>query len=132
MAVACRSVLIVEDDEDIREALQVTLESVGYKVASARNGKEGLELLTSNPMPGLILLDLMMPVMNGWSFAEALEHNTMLSAIPVVVVTAYAEEAGSLKHARSFIKKPVDVALLLNVVRQYCNGCNGQHARRPS
>jgi CheY-like chemotaxis protein len=112
-------VLIVEDDDSIRETLRIVLETHGYSVSTAANGKEGIDLLLKTPLPCLILLDLMMPVMDGWSFVEALEQETALAAIPVVVVTAFSEAKRSIK-AKEIIKKPVDIDLLLSVVKRYC------------
>jgi CheY-like chemotaxis protein len=114
-----KTVLIVEDDEGIREALKLTLEFDGYHVETAENGKEGLERLSTIKTPCLILLDLMMPVMDGWAFAEAMRKDMMLAAIPIVVVTAFADKAEAVGAAR-IIKKPVDTPLLLRFVREYC------------
>ena len=117
----CQSILIVEDDEGIRNALRLALELEGYQVFTASNGKEGLELLPKMPVPCLILLDLMMPVMNGWEFALALEEKDMiLATIPVVVVTAFADQAKTIK-AKGVIKKPVDLEVLFQMVKRWCN-----------
>lgn len=116
----CRSILIVEDDEDILEMLKMTLELRGYQVFTATNGQAGLDLLPHMPKPCLILLDLMMPVMDGWSFAEALGHDMILTSIPVVLVTAFSEKAVTLKRARAIIKKPVDLELLFHTVSKFC------------
>ncbi len=116
---SCRSVLIVEDDDGIRDALRFSLELEDYQVFVASNGKEGLELLPKIPAPCLILLDLMMPVMSGWEFAAALEKDMVLATIPVVLVTAYADEAKTVK-AKGIIKKPVDLDVLLASVKRWC------------
>lgn len=116
----CKSVLIIEDDEDILEVLKISLEFKGYNVSTATNGRIGLEILPHLEKPCLILLDLMMPVMDGWAFVEALEHDVVLASIPVVVVTAFAEKATSVKLARKIIKKPIDTETLLRTVEQYC------------
>jgi CheY-like chemotaxis protein len=118
---ACKDVLVVEDDKDIRETLQQVLELEGYRVTTATNGKEGLESLKGIDRPCVILLDLMMPVMNGWEFLEAHRTDTTLATIPVVVVSAAGDKAKSAPAA-GFIKKPVDLESLLNVVRRYCAG----------
>jgi CheY-like chemotaxis protein len=73
--------------------------------------------------PCLILLDLMMPVMNGWEFAQALEAEDTLAAIPIILVTALADEARKKTlgtHKREVVKKPVDIDLLLRLVERYC------------
>lgn len=115
----CKNVLIVEDDEGIRETLRLALELEGYSVFSAANGQEGLDILPKIERPCLILLDLMMPVMDGWRFVEILDEDTILAAIPVVVVTAFAERAKSI-HARGILKKPIDLDVLLATVKRYC------------
>lgn len=116
----CRSILIVEDDNDIRESLAQVLELEGYNVSTAANGKEALELLTTIKRPCLILLDLMMPVMSGWEFLNAQRDDMMLATIPVVVVSAAGEKAKSTP-ASGFIKKPIDLPVLLSMIEQYCS-----------
>lgn len=116
----CKQILIVEDDEGIREALRLTLELEGYEVITAANGELGLEALSTLQKPCLILLDLMMPVMDGWAFAEALGKNMALAAIPFVIVSAFSGKEKGVAGARGFIKKPVDADVLLKLVGQYC------------
>ena len=115
--------MIIEDDMAIREALRDVLEMEGYKIYSAANGKEGLAYLPMMTGPCLILLDLMMPVMNGWEVAAALRDDTILATIPVVVVTAYPAKAKEVQ-ARSIIRKPIDLEVLLNIVSKYCDQRN--------
>jgi CheY-like chemotaxis protein len=116
---ACNTVLIVEDDEAIRETMQLALEMRGYEVITAGNGKEGIDALAARPRPCLILLDLMMPVMDGWGFVTAIERDPRLGCIPVVVVTAFTNQAGKI-NARSVIAKPVPLEVLYETVRTYC------------
>jgi len=118
--VNCGSVLVIEDDQGIRETLRLALEVEGYLVYTATNGKEALELLSNVPSPCLILLDLMMPVMDGWAFSEALDRDNVLATIPVVVVTAFEEKATALKKKYEVVKKPVDIDRPMNTVAQYC------------
>ena len=114
------SILIIEDDEGIRTSLRLALEFEGYTVFTAANGKEGLDVLPTMPRPCLILLDLMMPVMNGWEFIKALEEGDVtLATIPVVIVTAFAEQAQALK-SKGVIKKPVDLDVLFQAVKKWC------------
>lgn len=113
-------ILIVEDDEAIREALKLALEFDDYHVTEASNGQEGLDLLKRDYRPSLIFLDLMMPVMDGWEFAKALEADAELSQIPIIVCTAIANKAQNIK-SKLVIKKPVDLELVLNVARQFCS-----------
>jgi CheY-like chemotaxis protein len=109
--------MIVEDDEGIRDTLQFALELENYTVVTAANGRLGLELLSAIPPPSLILLDLMMPVMNGWEFADALKRDSQLTRIPVVIVTAYGDQAKAI-DASGVITKPVELEALFHVVRQ--------------
>lgn len=117
----CASILVVEDEKAIQEVLKAALEMEGYKVFTADNGKEGIELLPNMPTPCLILLDLMMPVMNGWEFAEALSKDMTLATIPVVIVTAFGERA-KMVPSKGILKKPIDLDALLFTVKQWCSG----------
>lgn len=96
------------------------LETEGYRVSEAENGKIGLDVLKTIQRPCLILLDLMMPVMDGWKFAEAIEHDVEFGQIPIVVVTAFADKADTLK-VRSVLKKPIDIEVLLKTVNKFCH-----------
>lgn len=115
----CNSILIVEDDEAIRECLKETLELEGYRIFAASNGRDALEMLHRIELPCLVLLDLMMPVMNGWEFLEAKRADVALAALPVVVVSAVADKAMDT-HVAGIVKKPIELDLLFKVVRQYC------------
>lgn len=115
-----RTILIVEDDADIRETLQHLLEASGYRVAPASNGKVALDQIDTMGRPCLILLDLMMPVMDGWAFLSALEQNEALAEVPIVIVSAYTDKVASLERAQQILKKPVDIHALMEVVRQHC------------
>jgi len=95
-------ILVVDDDEDLRESFAGVLEDAGYEAASAGNGREALDFLRSSPPPCLVLLDLMMPVMDGLSFITEKEADSELANIPVVVITA---AAGS--RLRSIAPRPV-------------------------
>jgi CheY-like chemotaxis protein len=117
------NILVVEDEPDIRSSLRQALEWEGYAVVEAENGREGVEKLSTMPTPCLILLDLMMPVMNGWEFAQALKGDMALATIPVVVVTAFAERGLDRLGARGVVKKPVDLDRLLAVVKEHCGSC---------
>src|SRR5438067_798583 len=115
----CKEILIVEDDPDIRESLQVVLETEGYHARTAANGKEGVDALESIDAPCLILLDLMMPVMNGWEFLAVQRQSTRFSKVPVVVVSAIADRTRPLGPVE-FMQKPVDLDQLLQIVKQHC------------
>jgi CheY-like chemotaxis protein len=116
-------VMVVDDDEDIRESLTLMLTLKGYAVVSAADGQEALRLLREAAHePCVILLDLMMPGMNGFQFREALTADPILRAVPVVAITG----AGPAYHRRSaeleieLLPKPFDFGVLLDVVRRFC------------
>src|SRR4051812_47306577 len=110
-----RPVLVVDDDPDIRETLRYVLEDAGYPVYCAENGREALDLLAAvDRPPGLILLDLMMPVMSGDEMLKALRAVYALAAIPVTIVTASGAPMPPL--ASGLLKKPVDLDVLLRIV----------------
>jgi len=118
-------VLVVEDDLEIRESLMEILEENGYEPVGAANGHEGLDKLrTSHEQPCLILLDLMMPVMDGRMFRQEQLRRPELADIPVVVLSAYRNVAEETKdmHVASFLKKPMKLDDVLGVVRQHCPG----------
>ncbi len=115
----CNSILIVEDDREIRETLKELLELEGYRTVGAGNGKEALERLPSMPTPCLILLDLMMTLMDGWEFLSEKTGDIRIAPIPVVVVSAL-QKTESPKGAVGYIRKPIDFDVLLKVVNQYC------------
>ena len=114
----CRSVLIVEDDHDIRVTLQEFLEVEGYLVFSAANGRQGLELLGRIQPPGVVLLDFMMPLMNGQEFLRAKGEDPALARIPVVMISASKEAAAM--PADAFLPKPISLEILLQVVTRFC------------
>jgi adenylate cyclase len=117
-----RHVMIVEDDEEVRNVLAEILREEGFVVDAAGNGQEALEKLrTASKKPQLILLDLMMPVMDGWQFRAAQREDPQLSAIPVVVLTAvpHALNAAASLDAAEILLKPVDLPLLLDTVERY-------------
>jgi CheY-like chemotaxis protein len=117
-------ILVVDDDRDIRDSLIETLEDHGYRAAGAANGVEALSVLRTSPDPPcLILLDLMMPVMDGQGFREEQLKNPVWADIPVIVISAYADvdvQARSL--AAEFMRKPLAIRLLIDVVRRHCAG----------
>jgi len=114
-----KNILLIEDEVDIRTILKDALELEGYRVYTASNGKEGMEILPQMPAPGLILLDLMMPVMNGWEFADAFETYGAYADIPIVTLSAFSDPEKRIR-ANGAIKKPVDLDLLFALVRKHC------------
>jgi CheY-like chemotaxis protein len=118
-----RSILIVEDDLDLREALSEVLRDEGYTVAMAADGREALDHLRRQSHPALILLDLTMPVMNGWQFRAEQRQDPDLSGIPVVVLSAgerLAEQVASLGIA-DYVRKPIELSHLLRLIERYCS-----------
>ena len=87
------TVLVVDDEALIAMALEAALEDAGYDVATAANGRQGLERLAEAPRPEIVLLDMMMPVMNGPAMLAAMAADPDLAGIPVVVLSSLPEEA---------------------------------------
>jgi CheY-like chemotaxis protein len=118
-----KRVLIVEDNEVTRDVMALILESDGFEVSTAANGRSALERLRGGERPCVILLDLMMPVMDGWQFREEQRRDRALADIPVVVCTAAGE--GTPKAAlgaAELLNKPVEANDLLAAVRRHCAG----------
>lgn len=113
-------ILIIEDDPDIRTITKMYLRMEGHAAMTAENGQEALDLLEKGERPCFILLDLMMPVMDGWSFAEIISKDESLNRIPIVVATAFAEDANTVANAQVILKKPVGIGQLKNLVKKYC------------
>ena len=117
-----KSILIVEDDDDVREAIAAFLEGEGYPVVEARHGEEALRCLRSSTKFCLILLDLFMPVMNGWSFRAEQLQDAKLAGIPVIVVSADAgapQKAVDLGAVDAMVK-PIHLEQLRASVETYC------------
>ncbi len=121
-----KSILIIDDDEDIRETIAQALELEGYTVHSAIHGQDGLKVLESltGNYPGLIILDLMMPVMDGSQFLEFVHANKKdtFAKIPIVLASAKGNH-GEHQHAKlasEVLKKPLDLDELYAVVKKYC------------
>jgi len=115
-----KRVLIIEDDPSLREVIAELLVDMGYEVGQARNGLEGLDE-ASHHRPDLILLDLMMPAMNGWQFRAAQKEDPSLADIPVIVMSAFepADADEELEDVAARFPKPFDVMALLEGVRRH-------------
>lgn len=113
-----KNILVVDDDEGIREILQMAFATEGYNVTTAANGLEAIEILTQSPQFGLILLDLMMPKMNGWEFVEAFQKNNY-PQIPIILMTAYSDRVKNIDLVKEVIPKPMDFGALLRIVDTY-------------
>ena len=122
------TILIVDDDPGIRELVRIFLAHKGYAAVVASNGQEALAYLEQQPYPKLILLDLMMPVMDGATFRETQRQQAQLARIPVVVMSAAENiqaQAPTLT-ADAYLPKPIDFDALLAVAEQY--GGQQRHA----
>lgn len=121
-AVESKDVLVVEDETYLRELIADVLESEGHTPRTAANGKEAIERIREQ-MPQLILLDLMMPVMNGWELMQALKDQTEWSNIPVVLITAVYDIKRTQQQvgARAVLTKPFDIEDIADIVRAHAN-----------
>jgi CheY-like chemotaxis protein len=112
-------ILIVEDDSDFRDTLTDLLQIEGYRVTQASNGREALAQLRKRTPPCIILLDLMMPEMNGWQFREEQLKDDRLREIPVVVMTASRGLEGDPLSARQVLYKPIGLGELISAVERH-------------
>lgn len=117
-----KRILIVEDDRDLSRLVSEVLESAGYSTAIAANGYEALKHLQTNDHPDLILLDMMMPGMDGWQFREEQRKIPAVASIPVVTVTADGDARGKAAsiQAVGYIAKPISIDTLLDEVERIC------------
>ena len=113
-------VLIIDDDYSVLDAVRETLEDEGYEVSIAANGLEALKDLREGGRPCLILLDLMMPVMNGWEFRREQLSDSLLASIPTVIVTAYVGPIPNGLGEAPKVRKPVKPEQLISLVETYC------------
>jgi CheY-like chemotaxis protein len=119
---SCRSILVVDDDPDVRDAIANVLCDEGYQVTSAGNGREALEQLRDQTRPSLILLDMVMPDMDGWRFRMELKKHPELAAIPVVILSAHGNvrDAALALGAADYLRKPLRMESLLEIAERYC------------
>ena len=120
----CKPTLIVEDDLDIRESLQEVFGAGGYPILLAEHGQAALDILmtSSAPKPGLILLDLMMPVMDGPTFLLELQRNhpEIFAHTPIFIMTARTDAHPLTIKTTGLIRKPFDLTELFNLAARYC------------
>lgn len=114
-----RTILVVDDDEELRETMCESLIEEGFAAVCAANGRQALDYLRSGESPCVIFLDLMMPVMNGWQFREAQKSDQALAKIPVVILTAGRTEQNPT-DANRVMFKPVRLDELLEAAQQFC------------
>jgi CheY-like chemotaxis protein len=114
-------ILVVDDDPTLREAISEALEEEGYEVSCAANGADALLQLRRGALPSVILLDLAMPVMDGWSFRRVQRDDPRLASVPTVVVSATHDAAGAaLDSLRpdAFLPKPFELATLIAAIQR--------------
>ncbi len=117
------TILIVDDDDDIRETLADLLLESGYKVLTATNGQQALDVLRSHSPICLVLLDLMMPVMDGQEFRAAVSNENHLADIPIVVITAGGQKlASTAAPGVPVLYKPLRMDDVIEVVKGHCLG----------
>lgn len=119
------TVLVVDDDEMIREGLTVILESAGYCVETVNDGLKALDYLRTQPPPAVVLLDMMMPGLDGWGVMEERRKDLELQAAPVIIITAVgtASEFWAVSlGAVGFLSKPIDMKRLLEMVAKQVRG----------
>jgi two-component system, chemotaxis family, chemotaxis protein CheY len=122
------TVVVVDDDDDIRDAVREALHAEGYDTAGASNGQDALDMLhASSERPVLILLDLMMPTMDGWEFLLNIDHDDEMHDIPVALMSAHPSVQGNLDgdhdtcgFTRLLLPKPLDFTRLMSFVRSVC------------
>jgi CheY-like chemotaxis protein len=114
-------VLVVDDDDELRDAVADALRDAGLSVKTARNGREALDVMAKEALPAVILLDLMMPIMSGWEFRVAQLRDEKIRAIPIVVMSAVTDVRGAAEQlqADGFLMKPVELQTLIATVTRF-------------
>lgn len=114
-------ILVVDDDAEIRDTLRDCFEEEGFSVVVAANGKDALEQISTGPRPCVVVLDLMMPVMDGHQFSVELQRRPETSVVPIVVITAGQSPAGpAMTNAFRVFRKPFKVSELLTAIHACC------------
>lgn len=117
----CKNVLLIDDDAAILQMMHDVLEIEGYQISVARNGAEAIEILRrASPLPCVILLDLMMPVLNGWEFLDFQRNDPKFKDIPLVICSAYQESAKAINPA-AYLKKPLHYQPLVETIKKFCS-----------
>jgi CheY-like chemotaxis protein len=119
-AVGKHLVMVVDDDDDIRETLTGLLEDEGYTVCACSTGQEALDALRAGALPRVILLDLMMPVMDGVEFRRAQLADPRFADIPVILITAAGLERVQRQDFSEVLRKPLKIDRVLDLVAGYC------------
>ena len=117
-----KKILIVDDEQDIVESLKFVLEVSGFVCYTAYNGEDGLKL-AKEIMPDLIILDVMMPKINGYKISRLLKYDSKYKDIPILMITARSQEEDKLigeeTGADEYITKPFDLSEVVNIVKKY-------------
>jgi CheY-like chemotaxis protein len=118
------TILVVDDEPLIAMALEAVLEDAGHRVATAANGRQGLERLAQAPRPDLVLLDMMMPVMSGPAMLAAMAADPGLDGVPVIVLSSLPEEAvrERAKGVAAVLRKPYTAAAVLDAITRALGG----------
>lgn len=135
-SVSCKKILTVDDDEEIRSSLNALLEMEGFESVWAKNGQVALEYLkrvSDNELPDLVLLDFMMPVMNGQDFYNEVQKDKRLSQIPVVMMTANGNLVNVMEkvEAGGFMSKPMDYDTVVKMVKHFLYPSDHQERQGP-
>jgi CheY-like chemotaxis protein len=108
-------VLVVDDDDDVREILQLALEAEGFEVVTAADGRQALQCLERLPPPRVMVLDLLMPVLNGWQTIEALRAQGRLRDVPIIICTSAPDKA---PPGFPVLAKPVELNQLVQALER--------------
>jgi CheY-like chemotaxis protein len=116
------TILVVDDHADIREGMKHMLEAEGFRVQAANNGREALALLYRGLRPCVIVMDLMMPVMNGFEFRQEQMKHADIADIPFIAYSSVVDIPAHAQHlnATAYFEKPADFAQMLNIIRLHC------------
>ena len=117
-ATSKKSILIVDDEDDIRDTLRDVFEDEGYVVEAAANGEEALAVLRARPKPALVILDLLMPIMDGNALYRAMKADPAFADIPVIVSSSDPSRAPS---GVLIVKKPVNLEMLIDAVSRHAS-----------
>lgn len=120
--IANASVLIIEDNANVRTSFADLLEMDGWRVTQASNGIQALRALEDGLQPSVILLDLELPFMSGWHLHRHLRSDTVFSRIPVVIVTAHEVASAGIDGASAVLQKPMDPGCLRDALRACLGG----------
>jgi CheY-like chemotaxis protein len=121
---ATRCVLVVEDETSAREVIVESLTDDGIPAVGATDGADAIRVLSGSEPPCVIILDLMMPGMNGWEFHEWLRAHPVLGAVPVILLSAVRgiEQEARRLGAAGWLAKPVSYEMLRSAIEVHCNG----------